>query len=290
MNLLAARGCSGKLKRLREHEVNYQQELQARQGCDPNNRVKLNGIVASTDDRVVEATSKVSAAAAEIIHCAPTMGQGSLTPTFPLLQTASVCGLSGSSHDASSYQIMRYLAQQSNTLLYPNTNMLPPLFASHFDLGSTPQDESLWRLMQQQNLLASAGLFPSLSHQAPPSVFARAFQDNAGTNYHLNNNTGLSLYQQTHAALLASTIPPNMFHSAATNASAGLVGIAPSRLAAAHANLTSNLQLMSADLGLSTNHSMNTMSNLNAHTSSTEGYERNEQENANEKPPPGGSQ
>ena len=289
MNLLAARGCSGKLKRLREHEVNYQQELQARQGCDPNNRVKLNGIVASADDRVVEATSKVSAAAAEIIHCAPTMGQGFLTPTSPLLETASVCGLPGSSHDPSSYQIMRYLAQQSTTLLYPNTNMLPPLFASHFDLGSTPQDMSLWRLMQQQNLLARAALFPSLTHQTPTSVFAKAFQDNAGTNYHLNNNTGLSLYQQTHAALLDSTIPSNIFHSAAATASASLVVIAPSGIEAAQANITGNLHLISAGLGLSSNPSILTASNINAHLITAEEQERNAHDYDIEEPPSKGS-
>ena len=275
VNLLAARGCSGKLKRLREHEVNYQQEHQTRQERNPNNGGKLNGIVASGDESLVDATAKVSAAAAEIIHGGPTMGQGSRNPTSPIVQTAIT------SHDAPSYQIMRYLAQQSNILSYPNTNMLSPLLPSHFDLGSFPQEESLWWMVQQHCLLASAALFPSLTNQAPTGVLAEVFQDVTGTNIHLNNNAGLSL---------ASTLSPNIFRSAETIASAGLVGIAPSRLAAAHANITANSLLISAGLGLSTNHSMHTRSNLNAHTSSTEGCERNEQDNANEEYPPRGSQ
>ena len=290
MECLKARGCSGKLKRLREHEVNYQQEQQARQERDPNNCDNLNGLVASTNERIEEATAKVSAAAAEIIHGAPTMGQGSPNPTSPLPQTTSVCSAFGSSHDTPSYQLTSYLAQQGNSLPYPNTNMLPHLFPSRFDLGSITQDESLWRLVQQRRLLAGAALFPSLSHQAPTSVLAQAFQDMAGTNLHFNSNAGLLLYQQTLAASLAFMSPPNIFPSAAAIASAGLVGISPSGLEAAQANFAAHSLLMSAGLALSTNNSMLTTSNLNLLTNSTEEQERNADDYDNEEPPPSGNQ
>ena len=150
LTLFAARGCSSKLKRLRKHELYYQQKKQARQNCDHNNEDKCDGIILSADKYDLEATAKVSAAVAEIIHISPTMGQKSLKPTSPLLQTSLSHGLFCSIHDASSFQRAIYSTQQSNKLPNPNTKIQPHLFPSEFDSGSTPQEERLKRMMEQR--------------------------------------------------------------------------------------------------------------------------------------------
>ena len=278
ITLLIARGCSGLLKRLREHEVNYQQEQQARQNNDPENGEKLNRTAVSTDKHIVEATAKVCAAAAEIIHGAPTMGQWSLTSTTPPLHAINVCDLIGRSHDTPSYQFLRDLAQQSQNLPYPNNNMTPPFFSSSFDIGLSPQEQNLGRIVQQHTLLAHAALLSRITHQAPTSVFAKPFQGMAGTNYCLDNNSSTSVYQQTLAGLLASTLPSNVTYSAPAIVSTGLDGIVPSDHEATHSNFRGNLFRMSAGLGMSTNFSMPTHSNINAYTSSKEGHDRNHHE------------
>ena len=288
--MLLARGCSGLLKRLREHEVTYQQEQQARQNNDPENGEKLNRTAVFTDKCIVEATAKVCAAAAEIIHGAPTMGQGSLTSTILPPHTVNVCDLIGRCHDTPSYQFLRDLVQQSQNLPYPNNNMTPPLFSRSFDIGLSPQEQSLGRIVQQHTLLAHAALLSRITHQAPTSVFAKPFQGMAGTNYCFDNNSSTSVYQQTLAGLLASTLPSNVAYSATAIVSTGHEGLVPPDHDATHSNFRDNLFLMSAGLGMSANLSMPTHTNLNAYTCSTEGHDRNHHENKCVKTPQRGSQ
>ena len=290
---IVARGCSGKLKRLREHERKFQQE-HARHEREPQVGDADGGTI-SQDGRIVEATAQVSAAAAAIIDGAPTMGHGSTNNSVTPSQSArchddtAPGGRSGSNAATLLPAQKEFLSESTNPLSSFPDNALIAAFPTGFGLGTTSNEETLRRIAQQRILFASVYYPPTsgLTSANLATMAENSFLDSYGGLTPQGHATERSRNQQLFAASLA---PSHQYFSA--NAMAAMEG---SRMHYSANTLLAQLQQQSdaptrAPPGLNfqlttpTNQSMFAVSNLNANNYAFNEEAGNDSTSTEEKP------
>jgi hypothetical protein len=293
---IVARGCSGKLKRLREHERKYQQE-HARHEREPQVGDADGGTIYQ-DGRIVEATAQVSAAAAAIIDGAPTMGHGSTNNSVTPSQSArchddTAPGGRSVSNAATLLPARKeFLSEITNPLSSFPDKALIAAFPTGFDLGTISNEETLRRIAQQRILFAS-GYYP------PTSGLTRANLANMAEISFLDGGAYGGLTPQGHATersrnqqLFAASLPPSHQYFSAN----AMAAMEASRMHYSANTLLAQLQQqsdaptrappgMNFPLTIPTNQSMFAVSNLNAHNYAFNEEAGNDGTSTEEKPP-----